>query len=96
MALRFTERPGVDIRNLKLSPMEWKVISFVNPKNTIRQIAQATHLSELEMRRVIYSFLQAGLVEITKPVGGSSQCPHLARSNPLHPVRIRRTEIDNL
>jgi hypothetical protein len=70
MALRFTERPGVDIRQLKLSPVEWKVISFVNPKNTIRQIAQATHLSELEMRRVIYSFLQAGLVEITKPVGG--------------------------
>jgi len=71
MALRFTERPGVNIRTLNLSTAEWKVISYVNPKNTIRQIAQATHMNEMEIRRVIYSFLQAGLVEITKPVGAT-------------------------
>jgi hypothetical protein len=69
MALRFSQRPGISLRNLSLSADEWKVISFVNPKNTIRQIARATNKNELEIRRIVYSFLQAGLVEMIRPEG---------------------------
>ena len=38
MALRFTERP---LTNVNLSVDEWKVVKFVDPKNTMRQIASA-------------------------------------------------------
>jgi predicted DNA-binding transcriptional regulator len=54
---------------MNLNVEEWRVVSYVNPQNTIRQIAQATHLTDLEVRRVVFSLLQAGLVEIIRPGG---------------------------
>jgi len=67
MALKFSQRPGVNLRNLNLSADEWKVISFINPKNTIHQIAKATNKNDLEIRRIVYSFIQAGLVDMVRP-----------------------------
>jgi len=67
MALKFSERPGINLRNLNLSAEEWKVISFVNPKNTINQISKATNKNDLEIRRIIFGFIQAGLVELIRP-----------------------------
>ncbi len=67
MSLKFMDRPGTNIRNVNLSVEEWRVVSYVNPKNTMRQIAQTTKLNELEIRRVVYALLQAGLVEIIRP-----------------------------
>jgi hypothetical protein len=69
MALKFSDRPGVNLRNLNLSADEWKVISFINPKNTIHQIAKATNKNDLEIRKIVYSFIQAGLVEMVRPEG---------------------------
>jgi len=69
MAVRFIERPGADLRNLNLNVEEWRVVKFVNPKNTIRQIAQATKMNEIEIRRVVYGLLQAGVVELVRPGG---------------------------
>jgi len=69
MALKFTDRPETNLRNVNLSVEEWRVVSFVNPKNTINQIAKATNLSDMEIRKVVYGLLQAGLVEIIRPGG---------------------------
>ena len=71
MALKFMDRPGTNLRNINLSVEEWRVVSYVNPKNTMRQIAQATKMNDLEIRRVIYGLLQAGLVEIVRPGGAT-------------------------
>jgi predicted DNA-binding transcriptional regulator len=67
MALKFTDRPGTNLRNINLSVEEWRVVSYVNPKNSMRQIAKGTKLNDLEVRRVVYGLLQAGLVEIVRP-----------------------------
>ncbi len=69
MALKFTDRPGSNLKNINLSVEEWRVISYVNPRNTIKQIAAATKLNDLEIRRIIYGFIQAGLVDICRPEG---------------------------
>lgn len=69
MALKFTDRPGANLRNVNLSVEEWRVVSYINPKNTIRQIARATNLNDLEIRRIIYSLMQAGLIEVIRPEG---------------------------
>jgi len=82
MALKFVERPGTDIKNLNLNVKEWKVVSFINPKNSIRQIAKANKMNELEMRRVVFGLLQAGLVEIVRPEG----MPLPAQAQKLPPV----------
>ena len=68
-ALRFTDRPGADLRNVNLSVEEWRVVSFIDPQNTIRQIASTTKMNDLEIRKIVYGLLQAGLVELIRPVG---------------------------
>jgi hypothetical protein len=77
MALKFTETPGTNIRNVNLSVKEWRVVSFINPKNSMRQIARTTKLNEFEFRRIVYSLIQAGLVEIIRPEGTEPPSPKI-------------------
>ena len=69
MALNFVERPGANIRDVNLNVQEWKVVSYINPKNTIRQIGKANKMSDMEIRRIVFGLLQAGLVEVVRPEG---------------------------
>lgn len=66
MALKFTDRP---LKNVNLSVEEWRVVSYINPKNTMQQIANANKMNDLEIRRIVYGLLQAGLVDIVRPEG---------------------------
>jgi hypothetical protein len=75
MALKFTENPGTNIRNVNLSVKEWRVVSFINPKNSMKQIARTTKLNDFEFRRIVYSLIQAGLVEIIRPEGMAPPTP---------------------
>lgn len=69
MALKFTERPNVNIKDMKLGVEEWRVVSFINPKNSMKSIAKANNMSDLDIRRIVYGLLQAGLVELVRPEG---------------------------
>lgn len=75
MALKFADRPGANIRDVNLNVDEWRVVSYINPKNTMSQIAKATNLNDLEFRRITFSLMQAGLVEIVRP----KSAPHSAQ-----------------
>ncbi len=72
MALKFTDRP---LKNVNLSVEEWRVVSYINPKNTIRQIAGTNKMNDLDIRRIVYGLLQAGLVEIVRPEGAHVPIP---------------------
>lgn len=67
MALKFREAPGEKFKDIQLSTAEWRVVGFVNPKNSIRQIAKACNMTDTEIRRVVHALREAGLVELTKP-----------------------------
>jgi hypothetical protein len=69
MALKFSDRPGTNLRNINLSVEEWRVVSYINPRNSMRQIANATKMNDLEIRRIVYGLLQAGLVEVVRQQG---------------------------
>jgi hypothetical protein len=69
IALKFADRPGTNIKNVNLSVEEWRVVSYINPKNTIQQISNTAKLNDLEIRRIVYGLLQAGLVELIRPEG---------------------------
>jgi hypothetical protein len=66
VSLRFTDRPDARLRNINLTVEEWRVVSYVNPRNSIRQIARANNLNDLQIRRIVYGLLQAGLVEYSQ------------------------------
>jgi hypothetical protein len=85
IALRFTDRPDARLNNVNLTVEEWRVVSFINPRNTIQQIARANNLSDFEIRRIVYGMLQAGLVEfvgkpkvVERPVETSRQARRAA------------------
>jgi hypothetical protein len=67
MALKFTQRPAARLQDISLTVEEWRVISFINPRNTIRQIAKANSMSDFKIRRIVYGLLSAGLVELVMP-----------------------------
>ncbi len=71
VALKFADRPDARLRNISLSVEEWRVVSFINPRNTIRQIAQYNNMSDFQIRKIVYGLLQAGLVELIQPEGVS-------------------------
>jgi len=79
------------------------VVSFINPRNTIRQIAQYNNLSDFQIRRIVYGLLQAGLVEIVRPEGVEVRptrgpTPTAAPPTPLaqRPPAVKRSVIQKL
>jgi hypothetical protein len=76
MALKFIERPGASMQKMNLSVEEWRVVSYINPRNTIQQIGAAAKMSDLEIRRIVYGLLQAGLVEVVRLEGALQSVEH--------------------
>lgn len=76
IAVKFVDRPEANVENLRLTAEEWQVIPYVDPKNSLKKIALVTDMSDLEIRQVIYSLVQAGIVEMVrteKPAGVQPQ-----------------------
>jgi hypothetical protein len=67
MALKFTDHPDAKLKNINLTTQEWKIISYVKPTNSIKQIANANAMSDFQIRKIVYGMLQAGLVELVRP-----------------------------
>ncbi len=67
LPLRFAERPNTNLRNISLSVEEWKVISFINSRNTIRQISQFLGMDDYQVRKVVHGLRRAGLIEMAQP-----------------------------
>ena len=67
IGVKFVDRPEANVANLKLSSEEWQVIPYIDPKNTLSQIARVTDMSDHQIRQVIYSLVQAGIVEMVRP-----------------------------
>ncbi len=96
-ALKFPEDPGDKFKGIHLSVEEWRVVSFVNPKNSIRQIAKANNMSDMEIRRIVYGLLQAGLVELVKPPGMEEKARQaLAGRKRKDAPQIKKTVVNKL
>jgi hypothetical protein len=97
MALRFPPDAQADkFRGIHLGVDEWRVVSFINPKNSIRQIAKACNMTDTEIRKVVYGLLQAGLVELVKPPAAQMAAPGgMRRPQPQAPM-IKRTVVERL
>ncbi|MBZ0286558.1 MAG: DUF4388 domain-containing protein, partial [Anaerolineae bacterium] len=96
MALRFPENPKEKFKGIHLSVEEWRVVSFVNPKNSIRQIAKANNMSEVEIRRVVYGLEQAGLVELVKPPGMADAAAAQQRRRPQQKPQVQKVVVNRL
>lgn len=88
VVLRFAERPKTNLRNISLTRDEWLVISYINARNTIRQIGEYLGWDEFQVRRIVYGLKQAGLIECEQP----PPPPELPRA-PLPGAKLSRSLI---
>lgn len=101
-SLRFVDRPDARLRNINLTVEEWRIISYVNPKNTIKKIAEANKLSDFQVRRTVYGMVQAGIVElipkVVEPVPRpfNSQENTRSRTQPEKTTQERRGVVNRL
>ena len=72
VVVKFSDQPNERAKGVNLTPDEWRVFARINGQNSIRQIAQQTGLNDFEVARIIYGFLAAGLVTLTKQVRAST------------------------
>ena len=91
LALKFTDRP---MTNLRLGVEEWRVVKYVDPRNSMRQIASAARIGEMEMRRIVYGLMQAGLVQMVRPA--SAAMPFSPRMFPTTDREEQRSLINRL
>lgn len=96
IALKFAERPGTNIKNISLSVDEWRVVKYISPKNTLTQIARAAQLDDLQMRRIAYGLLQAGLVEFVRPQGATPRPSSIPMSIPAANKEEQKSLINRL
>nr|WP_290669318.1 DUF4388 domain-containing protein [Ardenticatena sp.] len=87
ITLRFAEGPRANLVNINLSPDEWRVISFINPRHSVADIARYSGLSEFETRRIVHKLLKNGLVE----VAGKATVQEAAAGNSHSRSRAART-----
>lgn len=92
VALKFADRPDARLRDISLSVEEWRVVSFINPRNTVRQIAQYNNMSDFQIRKIVYGLLQAGLVELIQPEGMAAPKPGVPGPAPIamRPPAVKR------
>jgi hypothetical protein len=72
IALKITDKP---LRDVKLTQDDWRVISHIHPRNTVKQIAQNNNMDEFQIRKIVFGMLQAGIVETIRPEGMEQRRP---------------------
>ena len=73
--LRFADRSDTNLQSINLSVEQWKVVSFINARNTIRQIANFLKVDEFQIRRIVYGLQTAGLVDVMAVSGAPARPP---------------------
>lgn len=74
------------MRNINLSVDQWKVISFINGRNSLRQIADYIGLTEFQARKVMHELSTAGLAEISELPGRQKTARAAGKAPPAKPV----------
>lgn len=73
--LKFGTKPTVKVEDLKLSKEELLVLKYVKPENSIRMIAKELKLTDNQIRRIVGSLREAGLVELVADRSFAPQTP---------------------
>lgn len=64
--VKIVEVPDSTVENIRLTPNEWRVLSFVDGRSTIKQIAAKANLEDFETAKIFFGLASSGLVMIIK------------------------------
>ncbi|HET7080657.1 MAG TPA: DUF4388 domain-containing protein [Chloroflexia bacterium] len=63
LVLGLVADPVAGNRDINLKPDEWRVLTMINGRDSVRQIARRTSFGDFKTARIIYHLLSAGLIE---------------------------------
>lgn len=63
MVPRLVPNPATGTTEINLEAEEWRVLTMVNGKNTVAQIARRSGLGEVRTREIVSELLTSGLIE---------------------------------
>jgi hypothetical protein len=66
---RLTSQRDAKLRSISLTVDQWKAISFINARNSLRQISDYSGLTEFQLRKAVQDLRAAGLVEMDASSG---------------------------
>ncbi len=75
MVPRLVPNPAVGTVEISLDAEEWRVLTMINGKQTVGQIAQRSGLGETRVCEIIAKLLQSGLIERREAAAGESLAP---------------------
>jgi hypothetical protein len=76
LPVRFVKQPETDMRTITLSMAEWRVVSLVNSRNTISDIAREAQLRASTARRIVARLIREGLLVVdAAEEGGTDPIP---------------------
>lgn len=76
---RLVPNPATGNKEINLEAEEWRILTMVNGRNTIGQIAQRSGLGEFRTCEIIAQLLQSGLIENREVVAGEALAPEFER-----------------
>jgi DNA-binding MarR family transcriptional regulator len=63
--LSFSPNPPDGSHNITLSPEEWRILSLIDSKRTVDDLAKLTGFSTLYVTKTLYGLVSSGLLEVT-------------------------------
>ncbi|GAB4569741.1 MAG: hypothetical protein Kow0077_02750 [Anaerolineae bacterium] len=94
--VRFTRDVDERLQRTRLSAKAWRVISSVKDGVTIRHIARVNDMDAMEVRRVVISLIQAGVLELGEPVSEVEENFSELETEPEEDARPDPTILDTL
>ncbi|MBX0327519.1 DUF4388 domain-containing protein [Oscillochloris sp. ZM17-4] len=76
---RLVPNPTTGNSEINLEAEEWRILTMVNGKNTIGQIAQRSGLGEVRTCEIVAQLLQSGLIENREIAPGEALAPEFER-----------------
>jgi hypothetical protein len=70
LVLAIEEHPPAGTEDIKLQPIEWRVLSLVDGGRNIHAIVKDGHMAEFDTCKILYGLLSSGLlkaVQVAKP-----------------------------
>ncbi len=64
IVLEIEPNPDTDVEEINLTANEWRVLSQVDGEKSIKQIARALKIGEIETAKIVFGLLGSGLIRI--------------------------------
>lgn len=79
MVPRLVPNPSMGTAEINLEAEEWRVLTMVNGKNNVAQIAQRSGLGEFRTCEIVAQLLASGLIERREVAAGEALAPEFER-----------------